>query len=81
MEGKVDDFIGDSIVVGLYDENTWFRLASCVSLSLHVLARPVHKDEPITRFDFLEFNKLLAEGRLEELKISLGLNLDTRRLR
>ena len=27
-EGKLDDFIDDTIVVGLYDEPNWVRIAS-----------------------------------------------------
>eukprot|EP00957_Ditylum_brightwellii_P172920 13165325-Ditylum_brightwellii.AAC.1 len=67
-------------MVGLYDKSSWFRLASCVPLSLHILARPFSENEPRTRHDFLEFNKFLAEGHLEEFKITLGWDLDTRRL-
>eukprot|EP00957_Ditylum_brightwellii_P196707 14987518-Ditylum_brightwellii.AAC.1 len=79
-EGKVDGYIDGTIVVGLYDKNNWFKLSSCVPLSIHIATRPIHKDEPIHRPDFLEFNNLVAEGRLEEHKIILDWNLDTRRL-
>ena len=30
--------------------------------------------------DFMAFNKMLEEGRLEEIKVILGWDLDTRRL-
>eukprot|EP00957_Ditylum_brightwellii_P026820 2027617-Ditylum_brightwellii.AAC.1 len=52
-----------------------------VSLSIHTMARPVHDKEPILRLDFLEINKLMAKGSLEEEKVTLGWELDTRRLK
>ena len=36
-EGKLDEFIDSTLVVGLYDKSNWFILASCVSLSLHTM--------------------------------------------
>ena len=64
-ELKANDFIENKLVVGLCEEPNWFRLASCVPLSLHIMARPIHKNKTIYRPYFMEFNKIWAEGQLE----------------
>ena len=57
-EVNVGDFVDIIIVVGIYDESNWFRLASCVPLSLHMMEQPIHKNKPVHRPDFMEFNKM-----------------------
>ena len=49
-------------------------------LLLHVLGRPIHKEEPITREDLLAFDKTVAEGTPEEIKLVLGWVINTRTL-
>ena len=44
QEGNVDDFIYDTILVGLYDEYNYFRLISCLPLSLHTMVWPIQKN-------------------------------------
>ena len=76
----MDDFIDDTIMVVLYDKYNWFRLASCVTLSLHIRAQTIHKNKPFHMPDFLEFKKMWAEVQLEEIKVILGWDLNIRRL-
>ena len=79
-EGKVDAFIDDKIVVVLYEKSNWFRLAFCIPPSIHKMSRPIKKSEPINRPDFMDFNKMWEEGRLEEIKVIIGWDLDTRKI-
>ena len=76
--GKADDFIDDIISVGYFSKR-WKRLAGASLLSLHILGRPVSKNEPLPRDDLVAMKKLQAEGRLSEKQTVLGWDIDTRR--
>jgi hypothetical protein len=47
---------------------------------LHLLGRPTHTEDPITRDDILSITKFLAEATPSEVKTILGWEVDTRRL-
>ena len=47
---------------------------------MHTFGRPLSPNEPIPRSALPSLNKLLAEGRIEEVKMLLGWLYDTRRL-
>jgi hypothetical protein len=49
-------------------------------LALELVSRPPHMQEPVLRGHLASFSKLLAGGRLEEIKTILGWILDTCRL-
>jgi hypothetical protein len=79
--GKADNFIDDLIVVILGDSASNInRGNAAAALALELVGRPPHAQEPVTRGHLASFSKLLAEGRLEEVKMILGWTLDTRRL-
>ena len=77
---KSDVYIDDMITVALSQDTVIHRAEAAVPLAIHAIGRPVHNDEPIKRKNLMCFRKLLAEGRLEEVKTILGWTIDTRRL-
>ena len=78
--GKCDVFIDDKIGITPDLGNNVRRLATIIPLVICLLARPLHKDEPILRTALLSLSKHMAEGRPEEQKVILGWLVDTRRL-
>jgi hypothetical protein len=78
--GKADNFIDDLIVVILGDPGNIKRGNAATALALELVSRPPHAQESVLRGHPASFSKLLAEGRLEEIKTILGWILDTRRL-
>ena len=56
------------------------RLAAAIPLPVHLLSRPITKEEYIVRKPPISIIKLQAEGRLEASKLLLGWLYDTRRL-
>ena len=78
--GKADVYIDDTITVSLHSETNNAKAAAAVPLAIHTIGRPLLDNEPITRDDLLCLRKLLAEGRLEEVKNTLGWDLNTRSL-
>ncbi len=78
--GKADNFIDDLIVIILGDPGNISRGNAAAALALKLVSRPAYAQEPILRGHQASFSKLLAEGRLEEVKTFLGWTLDTRRL-
>ena len=79
-KSKTDVYIDDMITVALAQEKVIARAEAAVPLAIHVLGRPVHSREPISRSNLICFRKLMAEGRLEEIKTILGWTIDTRKL-
>lgn len=47
-EGKVDDFTDEDFCIGLYENNNWFKLASCVPLIIYTMDHHVSKSKPIS---------------------------------
>jgi hypothetical protein len=75
---KFDNYIDDLIGVGVeLDTDSTDRLAAAGSLVIHTLARPVAPNEPIPRDDPNSLTKLAAEGLPEEVKIVLGIRINT----
>ena len=66
--GKVDVYIGDTIVIGPYLPGIIPRLAACILLFFHLVFRPLSKFEPIPRDEASADAKLISERGLEETK-------------
>ena len=79
-KGKCDVYIDDTVAMGPDLPGNALRLESAITLAFHIFGRPIDKNEPIPRKDIIAFNKLIAEGAIEEQKILLGWLYDTRRL-
>ena len=56
------------------------RCAAAVPLAVHLISRPTDPAEPIPRDDILSLKKLAGEGKMEEIKIILGWEINTRAL-
>jgi hypothetical protein len=66
--GNTDNYIDDLIVVILGDSANINRGNAAAALALELVGRPPHAQEPVLRGHLASFTKLLAEGRLEEIK-------------
>ena len=64
----------------MHDSDDSLRLENAILLAIHTAARPIHAKEPIPREEMAAPTKLLAEARLEETKMILGLFFDFRRM-
>ena len=78
-KGKCDVYIDDTIAVGPDINDNASRLEAAIPLAMHIFGRPLSPNEPIPRSALISHNKLLAEGRIEEVKMLLGWLYDTRR--
>ncbi len=79
--GKCDQYIDDTATVGIdHDEESRKRLEAAMMLATFIVAREVAEDEGVIRDDIMSFEKMQAEGGLEETIMLLGWILDTRRL-
>ena len=58
--------------ITLDDQITTPRAKEVIMLAIHIVGRPVTKDEPIPRKDLIPIDKLITEGSTEEQKIDLG---------
>ena len=76
--GKADVYIDDTVTVSLDSEENDPEAAAAVPLAIHILGRPLISDEPIAQTDLMCLRKLMAEGRLVEIKNTLGWDIDTR---
>ena len=76
--GKSDVYIDDTVTISLHSDTNNPKASAAVPLAIHTLGRPLLSTEPISRSDLLCLRKLLAEGRLEEVKNTLGWDIDTR---
>ena len=74
-----DGYVDDLTTVVL-DILGWAeRARNAIALAIHTIFRPVNAEDPISRDDVISVRKLLAEGKLEEIKVVLGWIIDTRR--
>ena len=78
--GFVDVFIDDTITAIPDIGNNVDRGEGAALLAMHIIGRPCDDDEALPRKDLTSLSKLIAEGRMEELKIIIGWLLDTRRM-
>ena len=74
VNGYMDDICTLSLDKGSLPE----RGCNALALAIHLFFRPINSEDTITREDALGIQKLLAEGRQEELKIILRWLIDTR---
>ena len=75
---RSDVFIDDAFCAFL--ERDLARGRAVLPFLIHLLGRPPHPDEPVSREDLLSLKKFLAEATPEERKIILGWLVDTRRM-
>ena len=76
--GKVDRYIDNSIPVVIHEGDHASRAANVVSLKIHIVRRPVSKNEPISQDGLLSFYKLHSKGYMAKLKIVTGWTVNTR---
>ena len=74
-----DGFVDDLTTIVLNLSHWVERARNAIALAIHTIFRPVNKEDPIDRDDVISIRKLLAEGKLEEIKVVLGWVIDTRR--
>ena len=77
---KADVFIDDIITVGVDTGTNLQKIVAGPCTIMHALAQHSLNDPFIPRQDFISDDKNEAEGAPEEVKITLGWVLDTRRL-
>ena len=81
-QGKVDLYIDDGVSISCKpDDRNLQQLENAVPLAIYLVAREIHKNEPLPQDDMLTIHKMLAEGAAEETKIILGWLYDTCRLK
>jgi len=78
--GLADIYIDDSIGVAPDIASNPTRVNRAITLAINSLARPLNKNDPIPRHPMISQKKLLAEGRMDECKIILGWQINTRSL-
>jgi len=78
--GRIDDFIDDGIVIVPDLSNNKKRALEAMLLAIHILFRPLDKNEQIKRDDCLSLGKLHEEGFLSENPTILGWEINTRKL-
>lgn len=71
-EGKAGGYVDDMWVVCLNDEENARRTNIALNVAIYTTFRPLADNEPIFRLDPTSISKLIAEGKLEEIKIILG---------
>ena len=77
-QGFHDSYLDDMIQVFLATAKNLEKCPSIVPLVVHLMTRPVADDEPISRKDMLEADKLQAEGAPAEIQRVLGWIVDSR---
>ena len=77
---KADVFIDDLITVGVDVGDNLQRIIAAPCTIMHAIAHKAANDTSVPRQNFIAEDKNEAEGAPEEVKITLGWNLDTRRL-
>ena len=75
--GKSDVYIDNTVTISLHSANNNPKASAAVPLVIHTLGRPLLPTKPISQADLLCLRKLLAEGHLEEVKNTLGWDIDT----
>ena len=80
MFAKNDIYIDDNVTVALDTACCRYRARAGVLLAIHTAGRTPQEIEPLTRTHLASIAKLTAEGRLEELKTTLGWDINTRSL-
>jgi len=78
--GRVDNFIDDGIVIVPDLQDNRNRAIQAMLLAIHILFRPVNKNEKKLREDCLSLGKLAEEGFLSETPTILGWVINTRLL-
>ena len=74
---STDGFVDDLTTIVLSLKHWTERARNAIALAIHTIFRPVNTQDPIERDDVISVRKLLAEGKLEEVKVVLGWEIDT----
>ena len=77
---KADVYINDTTIIIVDSEENQMKTERAVLLAIKVVSRKVDSSDPIKRSHMVSMSKLAAKVALEETKIILGLNIDTRNL-
>jgi hypothetical protein len=75
---KAENFIDDQFMAFLASSSE--RGSSILPFVIHLLGRPLHQDESISRDDVLSLKKFLAEATPAEIKTVLGWVINSRSL-
>jgi hypothetical protein len=78
--GLADIYIDDSIRVAPDIASNPTRVNRAIALAINSLARPLNENDPLPRHPMTSQKKLLAEGRMDECKVILGWQINTRSL-
>ena len=78
--GKCDVYFNETAAIGPDILGNTSRLEAANPIALHIFGRPLSTSEPIPPYPILSISKLISEGAVEETKILLGWNYDTRLL-
>jgi hypothetical protein len=79
-KGKVDIYIDDTIAITPDLSNNVSRMVSAVPLAIRSITCPLNHLDEIPRNDIISMKKFEAEGKMEEVKIVLGWQINTRSL-
>ena len=79
-DGKCDEYIDDSVIVGPDINDNEKRSESVILLALYTLCRPISPNEPILREYPVSLSKHKTKGGLSEVKTILGWQYNTRTL-
>ena len=78
--GKCDVYIDDTDAIGPDIPGNTYCLEAAIPLDLHIFGRPLSTSKPTPQHLIVSISKLIAEGALEDTKIRLCWNYNTRRL-
>ncbi len=80
-DSYIDGYIDDMITIIIALNHLIYKAIQVIPLLCLVFFRPVHDNEPLERTDILSTKKLIAEGKLSEVKTFLGWTINTRSMR
>ena len=76
-KGRVERFINDTFVVFMDGDHYTMKSNGAIDMSIYLTFCPQSTSEPLLQNNRLFLNKLRVEGRLEEVEVILGWEIDT----
>ena len=76
-----DGYIDDCLSLSIDEDDLVQKSQEALPLIIHSIFRPKDPEEPIERDDNISEKKLKAEGQPSEIRIMLGWQIDSRRMR
>ena len=76
-----DGYIDDCLSLGIDEGDLVQKSQEALPLIIHSIFRPKDPEEPIERDDNISMKKLMAEGQPSEIRVMLGWQIDSRRMR